>query len=363
MSEPRVAPGGDTRGDPRWGSRDDGRRGAGPGGPEGQFGPRADPRAGGRPGARPGSRSGERPDPRSGRPDPRLQARAGVRDDPRADPRTGSRPDFQAAPVVDDRTGPRTMPPRGMPTSPRGEPGREAGQQPSRRRRAAGHEDGTGPHAGLAGDVDAPGRGSRLSGRAAGGRPRRGGKRPSRMLIWVAGGGVAAVAVLVIGLMLMLGPGGPKHVLLTPTALGQYVRRPQLEAQMDANQLKQQVIARSAGQASHVVSAVYENSAGVAGRSAPQIFLFIGGNLSGTSPSDFINGFTGQFRGAVITNAGSMGGQAVCVNAQASIPGTVALCAWADNDTFGVLASPTMHAVQLGAQMRLIRPGVEHIAK
>ena len=183
------------------------------------------------------------------------------------------------------------------------------------------------------------------------------------MIIWIAGGSVAAVAALVLGVMAMLGPGGPSHELLTPGTLAQYVRRPQLEAQMDANQLKRQVIARSAGQASHVVSAVYENGAGVSGKSTPQIFLFIGGNLSGTSSSDFINGFRGQFRGAVITSAGSMGGDAVCVNAQASIPGTVALCAWADNDTFGVLASPTMHAAQLGAQMRVIRPGVEHIAR
>jgi hypothetical protein len=169
--------------------------------------------------------------------------------------------------------------------------------------------------------------------------------------------------VIVLGLMTMLGNSGPKHALLTPTAFAQYLRRPQLEQQMNAKQLQQQVIARSAGQASHVVSAVYENSAGVSGKSTPQIFLFIGGNLSGTSPGDFITGFRGQFRGTVITNAGALGGQAVCVNAQASIPGTVALCAWADNDTFGVLASPTMHAAQLAAQMRVIRPGVEHVVK
>ncbi len=182
-------------------------------------------------------------------------------------------------------------------------------------------------------------------------------------MIWIAAGGAVAVVAAVLGVLAMLGPGGPSHVLLTPSNVAQYVRRPQLEAQMDANQLKQQVIAHSAGQASHVVSAVYENSAGVSGKSTPQIFLFIGGNLSGTSASGFINDFRGQFRGAVIASAGSLGGDAACVNAQASIPGTVALCAWADNDTFGVLASPTMHAAQLGAQMRLIRPGVEHIGK
>ena len=43
--------------------------------------------------------------------------------------------------------------------------------------------------------------------------------------------------------------------------------------------------------------------------------------------------------------------------------GSVALCTWADNDTFGLVASPTMDATQLGAQMRAIRPEVEHAAK
>jgi hypothetical protein len=41
----------------------------------------------------------------------------------------------------------------------------------------------------------------------------------------------------------------------------------------------------------------------------------------------------------------------------------VALCTWADSDTFGLVASPTMDAVQLGQQMRTIRPSVEHPAK
>ena len=43
--------------------------------------------------------------------------------------------------------------------------------------------------------------------------------------------------------------------------------------------------------------------------------------------------------------------------------GSVALCTWADGDTFGVVASPTMNLTQLAAQMRAIRPGVEQSAK
>jgi hypothetical protein len=169
------------------------------------------------------------------------------------------------------------------------------------------------------------------------------------------------VGVGVVGLKMLRG--GPAHVLTTPDQLGAYVRRPQLEKQMNAGQLQQQVIAKSAGQASHVVSAVYEDSNGAAKGRTPQMVLFIGGNLTGVSASNFIASFTQQSRGAFVTSPGTLGGSAACVNAQASVPGSVALCTWADNDTFGVVASPTMSAAKLAVQLRTIRPMVEHVAK
>ena len=157
--------------------------------------------------------------------------------------------------------------------------------------------------------------------------------------------------------------GARSHELVTPSQLGSYARRPQLEQQMNASALQKQVIAKSAGQASHVVSAVYENKAGVVGSAPPQIFLFIGGNLAGVSPAGFITSFTAQFKGARATSAGSLGGQAACVDARGSAAGGVALCTWADGDTFGVLTSPTMGLAQLAVQMRAIRPSVEQPAK
>ena len=93
------------------------------------------------------------------------------------------------------------------------------------------------------------------------------------------------------------------------------------------------------------------------------MILLIGGNLSGVSPGGFIASFTQQSKGAFETSAGSLSGSAACVNAQASVPGSVALCTWADNDTFGVVASPTMSATRLAAQLRAIRPMVEHVAR
>jgi hypothetical protein len=177
--------------------------------------------------------------------------------------------------------------------------------------------------------------------------------------------GLAAVLVVVVSVMALgvFSGNGPAHVLVTPDKLGAYVRRPQLEQQMNASQLQQQVMAKSAGQASHVTSAVYENSTGSASGKTPQMILFIGGNLSGVSAGGFIASFTHQSSGAFVTSAGTLAGTAACVNAQASVPGSVALCTWADNDTFGVVASPTMNASTLAGQLRDIRPMVEHVVK
>ena len=179
------------------------------------------------------------------------------------------------------------------------------------------------------------------------------------MIMLAAGLAVLLIAVGAADVLGLFGHNGPAHVLVAPDRLGAYVRRPQLEKQANAAALQRQVIAKSAGQASHVVSAVYEDSAG----SSPQMILFIGGNLAGVSASGFISSFTQQSKGAFGTSPGSIGGSAACVNAQASVPGSVALCTWADNDTFGVVASLTMNATKLAAEMRVMRPMVERVAK
>jgi hypothetical protein len=207
-----------------------------------------------------------------------------------------------------------------------------------------------------------PGHPAERTGRsaAAGRAGRRPGRRRSRRMIMMAAGLAAVlVAVGAADVLGLFGRNGPAHVLVARDRLGAYVRRPALEKQANAAALERQVIAKSAGQASHGVSAVYEDSAG----SSPQMFLFIGGNLSGVSASGFISSFTAQSKGAFSTSPGSLGGSAACVNAQASVPGSVALCTWADNDTFGVVASLTMNATKLAAEMRVMRPMVERLAK
>ena len=157
------------------------------------------------------------------------------------------------------------------------------------------------------------------------------------------------------------GPGGPAHTLVTPNQLNAFTRRPALEQQMNVAQLRQDVVTTSSGQARHVVEAVYEAGNSTSG-STPQIILFIGGNLLNASPQVSVTSFTQRFKGAKITSPGGLG-EAACVNATASQPGSVAMCAWFDNDSFGEVVSPTMNASALADTMRQIRPHVELVPK
>jgi hypothetical protein len=285
-----------------------------------------------------------------------------------------------------------TAPGRGMPPGRDGADGRPGQGRPAGRRRAPGWDDVvTGPQD--AGPAAPRGFGEQDGTRVDGGRSRRrvadrrdeldpaamddrpgrrsraarsgarAGKRRVRTLLLAMLAVVVVAAGAVAALKFMSHGSARSHMLVAPSRLATYVRRPQLEQQMNARALQQQVIAKSAGQASNVVSAVYENSAGVSGGAPPQIFLFIGGNLAGESPAGFISSFTAQFKGAAATSPGSLGGQAACVDARGSAAGSVTLCTWADGDTFGVVTSPTMGLSQLAAQMRAIRPSVERPAR
>src|SRR5262249_15425521 len=107
-------------------------------------------------------------------------------------------------------------------------------------------------------------------------KPRR--RRRVRAWLW-AGAAVLAVAAAAAGVKTFLLHGrGPAHVLVIPSKLGDFVRMPNLEHQMNITRLRQQVIAKSGGQATHVVSAVYQNSAGGLGAAQQELILFIGGN-------------------------------------------------------------------------------------
>lgn len=166
----------------------------------------------------------------------------------------------------------------------------------------------------------------------------------------------AALAFVVRGLFAYT---GPAHTVSTPTKLDGYVLQPQLAKSMGAQALGARIATMGKGEATHVVDGVYEVSTGTAAKAGPLFILFIGGNLSG-SASSFISSFTGLLPGAFVTNPGALGGQAACVPGYSGHP---AECAWADNDTFGLFASPTLSAAALGNELRSLRPLVERVRK
>ena len=184
--------------------------------------------------------------------------------------------------------------------------------------------------------------------------PKRRGKL-SRPVVWVgagclvlAAGGIAFIA---------LPSSGVPHTLVIPNQIGSYTKQPGLAKKMDAAALQKQIVAKSAGEAKNVVYAVYQDRTGPAAQANPQIILFIGGNLTGTSDGGFIDSFTAQSAGAQRVDPGSLGGSAAC---RPRVPGGVAECAWADNDTFGVIASATLSVTDLANELRTARPEIEH---
>jgi hypothetical protein len=194
--------------------------------------------------------------------------------------------------------------------------------------------------------------------RKASGRTSARRRRRHPVLIGLVGGGVvgavAAGGILATGVLHGAGS-GPEHRIVTPDTLLSYTQNPSLAKGMGAQALRNEILAKGNGEASHVVDAVYENAAGAGSKAAPDILLFVGGNLSGSAQS-FIQSFTGQLPSSFVINAGSLGGQAACVPGSGGHP---AECVWADGDTFGLVASPSLGASTLAGELRSIRPLVE----
>lgn len=196
-------------------------------------------------------------------------------------------------------------------------------------------------------------------------RPSKAARKPARrtrrrLVRLVTGGAIVVVAGVAAVLAVdSLTGGGPAHSISTPNRLLNYVQEPSLTKGMGAAALRAEIVKKANGEARHVVDGVYEDSTSPAAKSGPQIILFVGGNLSG-SASSFISTFTGLLPSAFVINPGGLGGQAACVPGSAGHP---AACAWADNDTFGLIASPALTATVLGKELRAIRPLVEHVVK
>ena len=171
----------------------------------------------------------------------------------------------------------------------------------------------------------------------------------------------ALILVIVLGAVAFLALTPQQaHVISVPAQLGAYVKEPTLDSST-ARALRSKIVAGAAGEVKNVVAAVYEETTGPGTANGPQIVVFIGGNLTGGgSAGDFIGGFMTQVRGSFPTGAGRLGGQAACAPGSNGGP---AECAWADDDTFGVVVSATLSARGLAEEMTQMRPLVEHKAK
>jgi hypothetical protein len=173
-----------------------------------------------------------------------------------------------------------------------------------------------------------------------------------------------ASSIVVLAVLAVVGYGllavQPPHVVSVPAKLNGYVIDPALAQASHAQQLRTQIVSGAAGEVKNVVDGVYEKSIGPGTSTGPQIIVFIGGNLTGGGSADsFISGFMTQLHRSFTTSAGELGGRAACAPGSDGRP---AECAWADNDTFGVLVSPTLTAAGLASEMRQMRPLVEHVA-
>jgi hypothetical protein len=200
--------------------------------------------------------------------------------------------------------------------------------------------------------------------RAVGKRRGRSGDRRQ----WMALGAIAVVAAGAIGGVLMkyvfAGPSGPAHQVVAPQSVDGYARSANLEKQLNVAGEAQKVANASSGQASDVVSAVYQLGSLTPGAQAEntQMFMFVGGKLAGADPGASIDNFEQSYPGAKTVSAGSLGGQAACTTTNVNNQ-SASMCVWFDNDTFGTVVSPTMTTAKLATTMDSVRPSLELYAK
>ena len=210
--------------------------------------------------------------------------------------------------------------------------------------------------------LDRPQRDDDTAARRAVGR-RRGRSGDRRQ--WMALGAIAVVAAGAIGGVLMKyvfsGPGGPAHQVVAPQAADGFTRSANLEKQLGVDAEAAKVAQASGGQASDVVSAVYQQGSLTPG-SNTQIFMFVGGKLAGANPAASVANFEHSYPGSVAVPAGSLGGEAACTETHLNGQ-SASMCVWFDNDTFGTLVSPTMTTAKLAATMDAARPSLELLTK
>jgi hypothetical protein len=180
----------------------------------------------------------------------------------------------------------------------------------------------------------------------------------------VIGAGVISIvaAAAIVGILKSGSPGGGvAHTVVTPAALGPYKWAPDLEKNAGLATLATSVAKMSDGQTNDIRARAYERPA--PGGTAPQLLEVIAGRLPGTSPTSSVVTLIQSHPSGHIVPAGPMGGSAACFEQTAGTADSVAMCAWSDNDSFGILASPTLSAANLANLMVQDRPLIELVKK
>src|SRR6185437_12542503 len=108
---------------------------------------------------------------------------------------------------------------------------------------------------------------------------------------------------------------GPAHTVVAPQTVDGFSRSANLEKQLNVAGEAASWAKSSSGQASGVVSGVYQKG-GLSAGSTPQMFMFVGGKLAGANPAANIANFEQQYPGAKAVSPGSLGGQEACGTAQ-----------------------------------------------
>jgi hypothetical protein len=184
-----------------------------------------------------------------------------------------------------------------------------------------------------------------------------------RRRLWVSLGVTGVIAAgAIVGILTSRSPGsGVAHAVVMPAALGPYKWAPDLEKNVGLPTPAASIAKISGGQMSGSRARVYEKPA--LGGAAPQLLEVIGGRLPSTSPASSVITLIRKFPRAHIVPAGPMGGSAACFEQTAGTAVSVAMCAWSDNDSFGILTSPTLNTASLADLMVQDRPLIELVKK
>jgi hypothetical protein len=155
---------------------------------------------------------------------------------------------------------------------------------------------------------------------------------------------------------------GPAHTISTPARLGSWAINPSLQNALDISGMREQIMKSSTGHVSGLVSAVYTQGNVTPGAAdSQQVFMFVGGHLANGDPAQSMASFERAYPHAQVIPAGALGGEAGCAATTAG-NGSVAMCVWFDNDSFGTLVSPTMPTARLASTLGTVRPGIEKVA-